>query len=157
MLIVERLRNEVGLMGEMGLSPGLILRALVDDLAIIHVELGQVNDPSTGDRGHAKVLHTMPVGQRKGKGLLFFGCDELIDLNRMKWLLTFPVATTVAKGLPASGKTGKENVSHHCHPYRTPDARQYDNRSRTSAAAVPRPLRCPSRSLADSCGIRPDS
>ena len=113
MVTVERVRNEIGLMGERGLSPGLILRALVDDLAIIHVELVQVIDPSMGDRGDMKVLDTMQVGQCKGKSFSFFGCDERIDLNHVNWLLTFPVATTVAKGLPASGETGKEDVSHH--------------------------------------------
>lgn len=137
MVIVERVRNEIGLMGEMGLSPGLILRALVDDLASIHVELVQVNDPSTGDRGDMKGLDTMQVGQSKGKSLSFFGCDALIDLNRVNWLLTFLVATTVAKGLPASGETGKEDVSHHCHPSRTTDASQYANCSGTNAAAIP--------------------
>jgi hypothetical protein len=144
MVIVERVRNEIGLMGERGLSPGLILRALVDDLAIIHVELVQVIDPSMGDRGDMKVLDTMQVGQCKGKSFSFFGCDERIDLNHVNWLLTFPVATTVAKGLPASGETSKENVSHHCHPCRTTDASQYANCSGTNAAAVPRPLHCPS-------------
>ena len=125
-------------MGEMGLGPGLILRALVDDLAIIHVELVQVNDPFTGDGGDMEVLDTMQVGQCKGKSLSFFGCNERIDLNRVNWLLTFPLATTVAKGLPASGETGKKDVSHHCHPSRTTDASQYANRSGTNAAAVPR-------------------
>ena len=52
--IVALVRNEIGLMGEMSLSPGLIPWALVDDLAIIHRELVQVNDPSTGDGGNMK-------------------------------------------------------------------------------------------------------
>jgi len=103
-------------MGETGLDPGLILRALVDDLAIIHVELVQVGDPSTGDGGDMEVLDAMQAGQRKGKSFSLFGCNELIDVDRVNRLLTFPVATTVAKGLPASDETGKKDVRHHCHP-----------------------------------------
>jgi hypothetical protein len=131
-------------MGEVGLSPGMIPRALIDDRAIIHVDLVQVKDLFAGGRGDMKVLDTIQVGQSKGKLFSCFGCDELIDPNRVNGLLTFPVATTVAKGLTASGETGKENVSHYCHPCRTTDARQYANRLGTSAATVPRPLRCPS-------------
>ncbi len=136
--IVALVRNEIGLMAEMGLSPGLILWALVDDLAIIHRELVQVNDPSTGDGGNMKMLDTMQVSQRKGKSLSFFGCAERIDLNHVTWLLTFPLATTVAKGLPASGETGKKDVSHHYRPSRTTDASQSANRSGANAAGVPR-------------------
>ena len=50
-------------MGETGLGLGLILRALVDDLASIPVELVQVSDPSTGDGGDMEVLDAMQVGQ----------------------------------------------------------------------------------------------
>jgi hypothetical protein len=109
-------------MGEMGLGPGLILRALVDDLATIQVELVEVGDPSTGDGGDMQVLDAMQVSQRKGKAFSLFGCDEFIDVDRVNRLLTFPVATTVAKGLPTSGETGKKDVSHHCQPSSTTDA-----------------------------------
>ena len=90
-----------------------------------------------------KVLDAMQVGQRKGKSFSLFGCDELIDVDRVNRLLTFPVATTVAKGIPASDETGKKDVSHHCHPSRTTDAGQYAIPIRdkcsgdTPAAAVP--------------------
>jgi hypothetical protein len=103
-------------MGETGLGSGLILGALVDDLAIIHVELVEVGDPSTGDGGDMQVLDAMQVGQRKGKAFSFFGRDKLIDIDRMNRLLTLVIATTVAKGLPASGKTGEKDVSHDSHP-----------------------------------------
>jgi hypothetical protein len=135
MAILQRVWNEIGLMGEMELSSGLILRAFVVDLAIIHVELSQVDDFSTGDRGGMMVLDTMQVGQCKGKSLSFFACNELIDFNRVNWLLTFPLATTVAKRLPASEEKDKENVSHHRYPPRTADAGQYANGSRISTAA----------------------
>jgi hypothetical protein len=107
-------------MGETGLGPGLILPALVDDLAIIHVELVEVGDPSTGDGGDMQVLDAMQVGQRKGKAFSFFGRDQLIDIDRMNRLLTLVIATTVAKGLPASGKTGEKNISHDSHPWYYP-------------------------------------
>ena len=119
MVMVEWVRNEIGLMGRMGLGPGPIRQVLVDDLAILHVELVQANNPFMGNGGDMEVLDTIQVGQCKGKSLSFFGCDERIDLNHVTWLLTFPLATTVAKGLPASGETGKKDVSHHYHPSRT--------------------------------------
>ena len=122
----------------MSLRPELIVRALVDDLAIIQRELLQVNDPCAGDGGNMKVLDTMQVSQRKGKLLSFFGCDERIDLTRVNWLLTFPLATTVAMGLPASGEAGKEDFSHHCHPSRTTDASRSVHFSGTNAATIPR-------------------
>jgi hypothetical protein len=103
-------------MGETGLGPGLILHALVDDLAIIQVALVEVGDPSTGDGGDMQVQDVMQVRQRKGKAFSLFGCNEFIDVDRVNRLLTFPVATTVAKGLPTSGETGKKDVRHHCHP-----------------------------------------
>jgi hypothetical protein len=114
-------------MGETGLDPGLILRALVDDLAIIRVELVQVGDPSSGDGGDMEVLDARQVGQCKGNSFSLFGCNELIDVDRVNRLLTFPVATTVAKGLPTSGETGKKDVSHHCQPSSTTDAGPYMN------------------------------
>jgi hypothetical protein len=115
-IVVKRVRGGIGLMGETGLGPGLILPALVDHLAIIHVELVEVGDPSTGDGGDMQVLDAMQVGQRKGKAFSFFGRDKLIDIDRMNRLLTLVIATTVAKGLPASGKTGEKNISHDSHP-----------------------------------------
>jgi hypothetical protein len=114
-------------MGETGLDPGLMLRALVDDLAIIRVELVQVGDSSTRDGGDMEVLDAMQVSQRKGKAFSLFGCNELIDVDRVNRLLPFPVATTVAKGLPTSGETGKKDVSHHCQPSSTTDAGPYMN------------------------------
>lgn len=72
-----------------------------------------------------QVLDTMQVGQRKGKAFSFFGRDKLIDIDRMNRLLTLVIATTVAKGLPASGKTGEKNISHDSHPW------YYPNPSRT--------------------------
>jgi hypothetical protein len=38
-MVVTWVRGGIGLMGETGLGAGVILRALVGDLAIIHVEL----------------------------------------------------------------------------------------------------------------------
>ena len=107
-------------MGETGLGPGLILPALVDDLAIIHVELVHMHDLPAGNRSDMEVLDAMQVGQRKGKTLSFFGRDQLIDIDRMNRLLTLVIATTVAKGLPTSSKTGEKNISHDSHPWYYP-------------------------------------
>jgi hypothetical protein len=117
----ERLAHEaIVVMSGRGLGAGLILRALVDNLAVVHVELVHINDLPAGNGGNMQVLDTMQVGQRKGKAFSFFGRDKLIDIDRMNRLLTLVIATTVAKGLPASGKTGEKNISHDSHPWYYP-------------------------------------
>ena len=119
----ERLVHEaIVVMGRRGLGAGLILRALVDNLAVVHVELVHINDLPAGNGGNMQVLDTMQVGQRKGKTLSFFGRDKLIDIDRMNRLLTLVIATTVAKGLPTSSKTGEKNISHNSHPWYYPRA-----------------------------------
>jgi hypothetical protein len=50
-----------------GLCSGLVLRALVDHLAVIEVEQAWVGDLAARDGGDMQVLDTMQVGQRKGK------------------------------------------------------------------------------------------
>jgi hypothetical protein len=141
-------------MGETGLGPGLILRALVDHLAIIHVKLVQVGDPSSGDGGDMQVLDAMQVGQCKGKSFSLFGCNELIDVDRVNRLLTFPVATTVAKGLPTSGETGKKDVRHHCHSSST-TCRSIPVPIRDERSGGTLPLQGLSCSLRARCGKRP--
>jgi hypothetical protein len=95
-----------------GLGAGLILGALIDNLAVVHVELVHINDLPAGSGGDMQVLDAMQVAQCKGKSFSLLGRDELIHIDRMNWLLTLLIATTVAKGLPASGKTGKKNIGH---------------------------------------------
>ena len=113
----ERLAHEaIVVMSGRRLGAGLILRALIDNLAVVHVELVHINDLPAGSRGDMQMLDAMQVGQCKGKALSFFGCDKLIDIDRMNRLLTLVIATTVAKGLPASGKTGEKNISHDSYP-----------------------------------------
>ena len=80
------------------------------------MELVHINDLPAGNRSDMEVLDAMQVGQRKGKTLSFFGRNKLIHIDRMNRLLTLVIATTVAKGLPASGKTGEKDVSHASHP-----------------------------------------
>jgi hypothetical protein len=122
----ERLAREaIVVMSGRGSGAGLILRALVDNLAVVHVELVHMHDLPAGNRSDMEVLDAMQVGQRKGKAFSFFGRDKLIDIDRMNRLLTLVIATTVAKGLPASGKTGEKDISHDCHP------RDYSSPSRT--------------------------
>jgi hypothetical protein len=62
-----------------------------------------VHGRPTGNGGNVEVLDAMQVRQRKGKAFPLFGCDELIDVDRMNRLLALTIATTVAKRLPASG------------------------------------------------------
>jgi hypothetical protein len=89
-----------------GLGAGLILRALVDDLAVIHVQLARVHGVAAGDGAHMEVLDPMEVSQRKGKPLALCGRDKLIDVNRMNRFITGLIATTVAQWFPASGEAG---------------------------------------------------
>jgi hypothetical protein len=98
------------------LRPGLIHRALVDDLAIIHLDLVWVGDRPTRDGSDVEMLNTMQVGERKGKPLPLLGRDHFIDVDGMNGLITRFIATTVAKGLPASSEAGQEDVSHAIYP-----------------------------------------
>jgi hypothetical protein len=117
----ERLVHEaIVVMSGRALGAGLILRALVDNLAVVHVELVHINDLPAGNRSDMQVLDAMQVGQRKGKTFSFLGRDKLIDIDRMNRLLTLVIATTVAKGFPSSGKTGEKNISHDNHPWYYP-------------------------------------
>ena len=100
------------------LEAGLILRALVDDLAVVHVELARVHVIAARDGVHMEVVDPMEVGQRKGKALSLFGRDKLIDINRMNRLITSLIATTVAQWFIASGEAGQKDIGHHDHPSR---------------------------------------
>jgi hypothetical protein len=116
-MAAERLVHEaIMVMSGRGLGAGFILRALIDNLAVVHVELVHINDLPAGSGGDMQMLDAMQVGQCKSKPFSLLGGDELIDIDRMNRLLTFVIATTVAKGLPASGKTGEKDVSHNSHP-----------------------------------------
>ena len=55
----------------------------------------------------------MQVGQRKGKAFSLFRRDKLIDVNRMNWLITSLIATTVAQRFIASGEAGQKDIGHH--------------------------------------------
>jgi hypothetical protein len=99
-----------------GLRAGLILRVLIDNLAVVHPELAHINGLSAWSGRDVQVLDAMQVSQRKGKALSLFRRDKLIDIDRMNRLLTLVIATTVAKRLPTSGQTGEKNVGHDSHP-----------------------------------------
>ena len=95
-----------------GLGARFILCALIDNLAVVHVELVRVHDLSTGSRGDIQLLDAMQIGQRKGKTFSLFGRDKLIHVDRVNRLLALVIATTVAKRLPASGETREKDISH---------------------------------------------
>jgi hypothetical protein len=59
-----------------------------------------------------EVLDAVYILEGKSKPLPVLGTDQLIDVERMNRLIAFPIATTVAKGLPASGKTCEEQIGH---------------------------------------------
>ena len=69
-----------------------------------------------------QLLNAMQVCEGKRKALPFLGTDELIDVNRMNRLIALLIATTVAKGLPASGDTREKHISHDGHPLCGADA-----------------------------------
>jgi hypothetical protein len=104
-----------GRSGVRGLRAGLVLRALVDDLAVIHVQLVWVHGVSARDGAHMEVLDPMEVGQRKGKPFSLFGCNKVIDVDGVNRFITRLIATTVAQWFIASGKTGQKDVSHKDH------------------------------------------
>ena len=54
----------------------------------------------------------MQVAQCKGKTLSLFRRDKLIDVNRMNWLITGLIATTVAQRFIASGEAGQKDLGH---------------------------------------------
>jgi hypothetical protein len=94
------------------LCAGLILRTLVDDLAVIHVQLARMHGLSARHGVHMEVLNPMQVGQYKGEAFALFRRDKVIDINCMNRLVTGLIATTVAKRLPASGETREKDISH---------------------------------------------
>jgi hypothetical protein len=98
-----------------GLRAGLVLRALVDDLAVIHVQPARVHGLSTRDGLHMEVRDSMEVGQRKGKAFSLFRRDKFIDVNRMNRLITRVIATTVAQRFVASSEAGQKDIGHHNH------------------------------------------
>jgi hypothetical protein len=91
------------------------LRALVDDLAVIHVQLVRIRGVPARDGAHMEVLDPMEVAQRKGKPFSLFGCDKVIDVDGMNRFITGVIATTVAQWFPASGEAGQKDVSHKDH------------------------------------------
>lgn len=78
------------------LDAGLILRALVDDLAVVHMQLARVHGIPARNGAHMEVLDPMQVGQRKGKPFSLFRRNKVIDVDGMNRLITGSIATTVA-------------------------------------------------------------
>jgi hypothetical protein len=79
-----------------GLGARLILRALADDLAVVHVQLAWVHGAPARDGAHVEVLNPMEVGQSEGELFALFGRDKVIDVDGMNGLITGLIATTVA-------------------------------------------------------------
>jgi hypothetical protein len=98
-----------------GLWARLILRALVDDLAVVHVQLVRVRGLSAWDGLHMEVRDPMEVGQRKGKAFAVCRRDKFIHVNGMNRLLTGFIATTVAQRFVASREAGQKHIGHHNH------------------------------------------
>jgi hypothetical protein len=98
--------------GAAGSGTGLIHRALVDDLTVIHPQLACSQRLAARYSGDVELLEAMQVGERKGKALPFVGVDQLIDVDGMNRLVARLIATTVAQGFPASGQAGEKEVCH---------------------------------------------
>jgi hypothetical protein len=107
--------SSIGMVWRDWLRTGLVLRALVDDLAVVHAQLARVHGISTRDGLHMQVVDPMEVRQRKGKAFSLFRRDKLIDINHMNRLITGLIATTVAQRFPASGEAGQKDIGHHDH------------------------------------------
>jgi hypothetical protein len=100
------------LAGGTGLGMGLIYRALVHHLTVIHLQVANVHDLPPGHRCHVELLDAMQVGEREREAFALRRRDELIHIHGMNGLIALLIATTVAKGLPASGETGEEDICH---------------------------------------------
>jgi hypothetical protein len=81
------------------------------------MEMVHINSLPAWRAGDMQMLDPMYVSQSKGKPLSLLWRNKLIHIDRMNRLLTFIIATTVAKGLPASGKAGEKDVGHASHPH----------------------------------------
>jgi hypothetical protein len=100
----------------------LIDRALVDDLAVVHVQLAQIHGLSTRHGVHMEVLDPVKVCQCKGKAFSLFRGDKVIDVDRMNRLITRLIATTVAQWFVASSEASQKDVSHNDHLSSNSDA-----------------------------------
>jgi hypothetical protein len=108
--------DSAGIVERDRLRAGLILRAFVNDLAVVHVQLARVHGIPARGGAHMEVLDPMEVGQRNGKPFSLFRRDKVIDVDGMNRLITGLIATTVAQRFPASGEAGQKDVSHKDHP-----------------------------------------
>ena len=100
--------------GELG--SGLILRALVDDLAVIHVKwCGSTTSPR-GTEATCRCWTPCKLASAKANRFRSAGVMSSSNVDRMNWLLALAIATTVAKRLPASGETSQKDVSHDSYP-----------------------------------------
>jgi hypothetical protein len=82
--------------GTAGSGTGLIHRAFVDDVAVIHPQLACSHRLAARDRGDVELLDATQVGERKGPALPLRGADQVIDVNGMNRLVAVLIATTVA-------------------------------------------------------------
>jgi hypothetical protein len=98
--------------GRTGSGTGLIHRALVHHLTVIHRQVTDVHRFAPGHRRHVELLDAVQVCERERQAFPFRGTNELVDINRMDGLIARVIATTVAKGLPASGETCEEDIRH---------------------------------------------
>lgn len=97
------------------LGAGLVLRALIDDLAVVHVQLARIGSVLARDGLHVEVLDPVEVGQCESESFSFFGRNKVIDVDGVNRLITRLIATTVAQWFPASREAGQEDISHHDH------------------------------------------
>jgi hypothetical protein len=110
-LLLEKLALQVLRMA-MGLRARLILRALIDDLAVVHVQPVRVHSFPSGHGGHVEVLDAVQVGQGKSKAFSLIGRNKFIDIDRVNGLIARLIATTVAERFPPSGEAGEKDISH---------------------------------------------
>jgi hypothetical protein len=94
----------------------LIWSVGIADPASAPADLMQLDVCPVEDGDAIERLDAMRMGQRQGESLLLFGSGEFIYVDHVKRLPAGAVATPVARGLPASDKTPRQEVSHHCSP-----------------------------------------
>jgi hypothetical protein len=121
----------------------LRLTGLVDDIAVVQVQLQHAHTLRRGDGAHIEVPDSMPVDRCRGKAWSLFRGDEFIDIDRMNGPLAMLIATPVAQGIPDSRATGRKDVSHHCHLSHGDDAAGYQQ----SPAQIPALQPCPTSKM----------
>jgi len=69
---------------------GLILRALRDDLTVVHMQLVHLQDRLTRDGGDLQLFDAMQIGQRKGKPFSAWRFSQGLFVSMSRYMVPWP-------------------------------------------------------------------